>query len=306
MTPDDIKRIALPALRHRVALAPDALLEGRTRQRSADARCIETRRGAARLRRRLREAACACRLIPGRTRWSALAARCRGGARRAAGAACRSAVAPLAAAVRSRRCWRRGRGDYSGVTRAPGARAPPTHDAAPAAGVRDRRERPRASDDRAATGTRRWRCELLRPRRSEPARPKGCRSRLTLAGGTAHRTAYTVIADAARRSDVRAGRRARPLALGAAASCSSGSATHETRRVYPDFAQVARYAWLAGDRRLQEIGIKTYQQRGEGTDFKQLVRIPHRRSGAPHRLAGDAAARASRSSASSRTSATSA
>jgi uncharacterized protein (DUF58 family) len=45
----------------------------------------------------------------------------------------------------------------------------------------------------------------------------------------------------------------------------------ETRRVYPDFAQIARYAWLAGDRRLQEIGIKTYQQRGEGTDFKQLA-----------------------------------
>jgi uncharacterized protein (DUF58 family) len=45
----------------------------------------------------------------------------------------------------------------------------------------------------------------------------------------------------------------------------------ETRRVYPDFAQVARYAWLAGDRRLQEIGIKSYQQRGEGTDFKQLA-----------------------------------
>ena len=30
VTPDDIKRIALPALRHRVALSPDALLEGRT------------------------------------------------------------------------------------------------------------------------------------------------------------------------------------------------------------------------------------------------------------------------------------
>jgi len=44
----------------------------------------------------------------------------------------------------------------------------------------------------------------------------------------------------------------------------------QMRRVYPDFAQVARYAWLSGDRRLQEIGIKTYQQRGEGTDFKQL------------------------------------
>ena len=45
----------------------------------------------------------------------------------------------------------------------------------------------------------------------------------------------------------------------------------ETRRVYPDFAQVARYAWLAGDKRLAEIGIKTYRQRGEGTDFKQLA-----------------------------------
>ena len=44
----------------------------------------------------------------------------------------------------------------------------------------------------------------------------------------------------------------------------------EIRRVYPDFAQIARYAWLAGDRRLQEIGIKTYQRRGQGTDFKQL------------------------------------
>ena len=44
----------------------------------------------------------------------------------------------------------------------------------------------------------------------------------------------------------------------------------ERRRVYPDFAQVARYAWLAGDRRLQEIGIKTYQLRGSGTDFKEL------------------------------------
>jgi len=44
----------------------------------------------------------------------------------------------------------------------------------------------------------------------------------------------------------------------------------ETRHVFPDFAQVARYAWLAGDRRLAEIGIKTYRQRGEGTDFKQL------------------------------------
>lgn len=42
-------------------------------------------------------------------------------------------------------------------------------------------------------------------------------------------------------------------------------------RVYPDFAQVARYAWLAGDRRLSEIGIKRHAQRGEGTDFKELA-----------------------------------
>lgn len=46
---------------------------------------------------------------------------------------------------------------------------------------------------------------------------------------------------------------------------------HDARRCYPDFAQIARYAWLAGDRRLAEIGIKTYHQRGEGTDFKQLA-----------------------------------
>ena len=49
----------------------------------------------------------------------------------------------------------------------------------------------------------------------------------------------------------------------------------ETRRVYPDFAEIARYAWLASDRRLQEIGIKTFQQRGEGTDFKQLAEYRH-------------------------------
>ena len=60
-------------------------------------------------------------------------------------------------------------------------------------------------------------------------------------------------------------------ARSASASCSSAPARATSRRVYPDFAQVARYAWLAGDRRLQEIGIKTYQQRGEGTDFKQLA-----------------------------------
>jgi len=41
-------------------------------------------------------------------------------------------------------------------------------------------------------------------------------------------------------------------------------------QVYPNFAAVARYAWLAGDRRLTEIGVRTVTQRGAGTDFKQL------------------------------------
>jgi uncharacterized protein (DUF58 family) len=41
--------------------------------------------------------------------------------------------------------------------------------------------------------------------------------------------------------------------------------------VFPNFAAVAGYAWLAGDRRLAQIGIKAYTQRGMGTDFKQLT-----------------------------------
>jgi len=46
--------------------------------------------------------------------------------------------------------------------------------------------------------------------------------------------------------------------------------TPQRLHVYPNFAAVARYAWLAGDRRLAQIGIKSYPQRGMGTDFKQL------------------------------------
>jgi uncharacterized protein (DUF58 family) len=45
----------------------------------------------------------------------------------------------------------------------------------------------------------------------------------------------------------------------------------QTLRVYPNFAAVARYAWLASDHRLAEIGIKAAPQRGAGTDFKQLA-----------------------------------
>lgn len=45
----------------------------------------------------------------------------------------------------------------------------------------------------------------------------------------------------------------------------------QSLRVYPNFAAVARYAWLASDRRLADIGIKSVAQRGAGTDFKQLA-----------------------------------
>jgi uncharacterized protein (DUF58 family) len=42
-------------------------------------------------------------------------------------------------------------------------------------------------------------------------------------------------------------------------------------RVYPNFAALARYAWLSSDRRLAQIGIKNFVQRGQGTDFRQLA-----------------------------------
>lgn len=42
-------------------------------------------------------------------------------------------------------------------------------------------------------------------------------------------------------------------------------------RAFPNFAAVARYAWLAGTRRLTEMGIKSYTRRGEGTDFRELA-----------------------------------
>lgn len=41
-------------------------------------------------------------------------------------------------------------------------------------------------------------------------------------------------------------------------------------RVYPNFNLVIQYGQLAGDRRLEEMGIHTMQRRGSGTDFHQL------------------------------------
>jgi uncharacterized protein (DUF58 family) len=45
----------------------------------------------------------------------------------------------------------------------------------------------------------------------------------------------------------------------------------ESRRVFPNFQEQARFAWLAGDRRVQSAGLKSVQRRGSGTDFDQLI-----------------------------------
>jgi uncharacterized protein (DUF58 family) len=120
----------------------------------------------------------------------------------------------------------------------------------------------------AVGGSRAWRCALYD--HADPTlSTEGLPLRLTLSAGKRTETSYPVtptirgevrFAPAAVRLRSRWGLCELLLRLG----------TEEVRRVYPDFNQVARYAWLAGDRRLQEIGIKTYQLRGQGTDFKQL------------------------------------
>jgi uncharacterized protein (DUF58 family) len=98
---------------------------------------------------------------------------------------------------------------------------------------------------------------------------EGLPLRVSLRGGTAFETAYTVLPT--RRGDVVfAPADIRVRSRWGMCDLLFRLGEREVRRVYSDFAQVARYAWLAGDRRLQEIGIKTYSQRGEGTDFKQL------------------------------------
>jgi uncharacterized protein (DUF58 family) len=92
---------------------------------------------------------------------------------------------------------------------------------------------------------------------------------LTLRGGTRVDTTYTVIPTT--RGEVTfAPADVRIRSRWGLCELLERVGTTDVRRVYPDFAQVARYAWLAGDRRLREIGVKTYQMRGKGTDFKQL------------------------------------
>jgi uncharacterized protein (DUF58 family) len=120
-----------------------------------------------------------------------------------------------------------------------------------------------------AAGGRAWQCRLY-DGCDCALESRGLPLELTLPAGKRLETSYGVTA--LRRGDVRfapADVRVRSrLGLSELLERLGGE---DVRRVYPDFAQIARYAWLSGDRRLQEIGIKTYQQRGEGTDFKQLT-----------------------------------
>ena len=120
----------------------------------------------------------------------------------------------------------------------------------------------------AVEGSTTWSCQL-HDHPDPSLMSEGLPMRLTLAAGTRVETAYSVIPT--RRGEVSfAPAEVRVRSLWKLCELIERIGTTDTRRVYPDFAQVARYAWLAGDRRLREIGIKNYQLRGQGTDFKQL------------------------------------
>jgi uncharacterized protein (DUF58 family) len=45
----------------------------------------------------------------------------------------------------------------------------------------------------------------------------------------------------------------------------------ESRRVFPAFEHESAFGWLAGERRLAQMGIRSVRRRGAGTDFDQLV-----------------------------------
>jgi len=117
-------------------------------------------------------------------------------------------------------------------------------------------------------GTAAWRCELY-DHADATLETENLPVRLRLRGGTRVTTTYMVLPT--HRGEVAfASADIRVRSRWGLCELLETIGEREVRRVYPDFAQVARYAWLAGDRRLQEIGIKTYQRRGQGTDFKQL------------------------------------
>jgi uncharacterized protein (DUF58 family) len=119
-----------------------------------------------------------------------------------------------------------------------------------------------------AQGTDTWRCDLY-DHADATLVTDGMPVRISVQGGTRVDVTYTVVPTA--RGEIEfAPADVRVRSRWGFWDVLTRLGMAERRRVFPDFAQVARYAWLAGDRRLQEIGIKTYQLRGEGTDFKQL------------------------------------
>ena len=92
-----------------------------------------------------------------------------------------------------------------------------------------------------------------------------------------------------------AGRASRRPSCACTACCGSLElqwrigAVGDACRCYPNFAAVSRYAWLAGDRRLADIGIKTQVAARRRHRLQAARRVPRRRSDPPHRLEGDAA-----------------
>jgi uncharacterized protein (DUF58 family) len=102
-------------------------------------------------------------------------------------------------------------------------------------------------------GAEAWRCEL-HDHADSSLSTEGLPIRLSLPGAKSVQTSYMVTPT--RRGDVKfAPADVRIRSRWGLCELLERLGTGEARRVYPDFAQVARYAWLAGDRRLQEIGI---------------------------------------------------
>lgn len=114
-----------------------------------------------------------------------------------------------------------------------------------------------------------WHCRLL-DQSPDSIQARGLPANLLLRGGFVTTTSY--VASPTLRGDVEFGP-AHIRLRSRLGTCELQTTLGGTQRlrVYPDFGQIARYAWLAGDRRLQEIGVKAFRQRGEGTDFKQLA-----------------------------------
>jgi uncharacterized protein (DUF58 family) len=98
---------------------------------------------------------------------------------------------------------------------------------------------------------------------------EGLPQSLAVPAGRSVEFTYSIVPH--RRGRVRFGAtQLRIRSLGGAFELQREIGTGHELRVYPNFAAVARYAWLSGDRRLTQIGIKSYVRRGAGTDFKQL------------------------------------